>query len=600
MRNAARPEQPTHRFRPRVALAGLAAGAAALAVLAVPGTAYAAPPSTTPTNVQVNGETGTITLHADSTAAQVQFQIDNETPLAPVDVTSGTASLPWASWGYANGTDAHTLTAYDCVGGECATSGTQQTFTLSNTPPTLTTPAGGDEITLTGFPLTATSSGGSVQFQIDGGAFGPVVDDPYSTTYNGLALTAGPHTITAVQCALGDGTHCFGPSDATTVTAIDLGATINSIRPSPFSPNGDGVLDRATVAYSVSGADGLTVKFDVLNASSTVIRSVTLSGGQPAGSATWKWDGKNNAGNRAADGPYTIRLTVSKAVDGGTVQATAQKTVRIDATAPSLSSVRGDGATFYPHPDRYKDTFAPSVDLGARGTLKLVVKNSAGHVVRTIQATKAAGRRSLTWNGRNSANQIVAAGKYHWMFTATDAVGNTSKTASNVVNVSAKRLVLENKVVTRDGSAFGFADHSGCGASVSKPNSSFSRGGVLLSVNCGNRPGVALTEYNLRLPSAIRYGRMSLAAYGYSHRGFARVVPLVYSTGSQSYELTRSTFDVTSSSTAWRNLGSVRVDGHYTGGHVTHVVFGIGNAPSDPADFDVRSMRITVGCYVLR
>lgn len=228
------------------------------------------------------------------------------------------------------------------------------------------------------------------------------------------------------------------------------------------------------------------------------------------------------------------------------------------------------------------------------------MKNSAGHAVRTIQARKTKGRHVLAWNGRNSANHIVAAGKYHWTFSQTDAAGNTRTTDSRAVYVSAKRLVLKKKVVTRAGSSYALADHGGCGGSVSKANSTFQHG-VLLSVSCGSRAGGAITLYHVRLPDAIRYRRMSLEAYGYSHRGYAGLGPWAYSTGSQDYERMRSSLlEVTSSSTGWRNLGSVRVAGHYTRGHMAHFVFGVYNTLNHPADFDLRYIRITVGCYVLR
>jgi len=221
-------------------------------------------------------------------------------------------------------------------------------------------------------------------------------------------------------------------------------------------------------------------------------------------------------------------------------------------------------------------------------------------VVRTLQAIRSAGRHALTWNGRNTAGNLVPAGKYHWTYTETDAAGNHRTTANYVVHVSAKKLVKTTRTLNHAGGAYAIAQHDGCGASVSKGNSAFT-GGVLLSATCSNRQGVAVTIYNLRLPAAIHYGRMSFEMYGYSHRGFAAIVPLVFSPASNDFDIIRSSpLLVTSTSKAWRNLGGTAVSGHYTGNHVVHFGFGLGNQPQHPADFDLRTLRIKVGCTVLR
>ena len=55
-----------------------------------------------------------------------------------------------------------------------------------------------------------------------------------------------------------------------------------------------------------TGADG--VKFDVYDAKGTMVRSQIL-GPQTVGEMTWSWNGKDNAGNTAANGSYTFKAT---------------------------------------------------------------------------------------------------------------------------------------------------------------------------------------------------------------------------------------------------------------------------------------------------
>lgn len=333
MRSAARPEQPQVRSRRRVGLAALTAGAAVVAVLAVPGTAYADPPSTTPTNVGVTGTSGTLTLHADSTAAQVQFKVDNDAPLTPVDVASGTASVNWDSWGHLNDEDAgaaHIVTAYDCTSGECNANGTSQPFSIENTAPSVTAPTG--EIAPTGFTLTATSDSPAVRFRIDGNPVAGVYS--LTTTYNGTALFEGPHVVTAVQCNA-DQSLCDGPESAEVdVTVVKLHPQIVSVSPNPFSPE---VKDTTKVGYTLSPRGG-SVDFAVINSSGATVRTESL-GARSQGAHTWSWDGTNNAGHRVSDGTFRIRLTTTADIGGVLVTGTASGSVRVDTKPPSLSSV---------------------------------------------------------------------------------------------------------------------------------------------------------------------------------------------------------------------------------------------------------------------
>ena len=55
-----------------------------------------------------------------------------------------------------------------------------------------------------------------------------------------------------------------------------------------------------------TGADG--VKFDVYDSKGTLVRSQIL-GPQTVGDMSWSWDGKDDAGNTAADGSYTFKAT---------------------------------------------------------------------------------------------------------------------------------------------------------------------------------------------------------------------------------------------------------------------------------------------------
>jgi hypothetical protein len=85
------------------------------------------------------------------------------------------------------------------------------------------------------------------------------------------------------------------------------------------------------------------------------------------------------------------------------------------------------------------------------GTLKLLVRNSAGRTVRAVQGSRSAGRTTLTWNGRDAANDRVAAGTYYSTYTSTDSAGNHRTTARYSVHVSDKWLVGKTATITKNG-----------------------------------------------------------------------------------------------------------------------------------------------------
>jgi flagellar hook assembly protein FlgD len=399
-----------------------------------------------------------------------------------------------------------------------------------------------------------------------------------TSTRRGLALLAAAATGLAVLAL------------PATAHALAIPITINSIAPDPFSPAGNSPKTETVVDYTVGTDESVAVN---VSQGFTDVYDEDF-GPQSANDYQWTWDGTDNLGQPVPDGSYTVTLT------GSLSGAAETRTVAVDSTLPSLSGVHGGGITFYPVRDGYHDTWYASVHVSEGGHVTLTIKNAAGAVVRTMHGRPfTAGRLAFSWNGRNGSGSLVPAGRYHFNFTEIDEAANHRSTANYSLTVSDKKLVKKNIVLNRDGGAFANRDTDGCGSSVSKANSQYPDG-VLLSATCGNRFGVAVTGYNLRLPGAIRYGRMSVQGYGYSHRGFAFVLSLVYSTVIGDYEIGRGPFEVNSSGAGWRSLGSVAVAGHNTRGHVAHLAFAVANRPDQPADFDLKTLRVTVGCFVLR
>lgn len=68
---------------------------------------------------------------------------------------------------------------------------------------------------------------------------------------------------------------------------------------------------QGTLQYTATAAQPVSIQ--VLNSAGTVVRSVDVT--STAGTNTWTWDGKNDAGNSLPDGSYKVAVT-STAADG--------------------------------------------------------------------------------------------------------------------------------------------------------------------------------------------------------------------------------------------------------------------------------------------
>jgi flagellar hook assembly protein FlgD len=569
------------------------------AVATAPLAAYAQPNST-PGPIGATGTSGTITLEATSTAPRVQFLVDGLPVLAPVDVGAGhLATLAWPSWGYPNGS--HTVAAADCsTPSTCGDPSGAVMFSIRNDPPVITAPVSTSTVR-GGFTIDAVSPGGAVLFRIDGIAVGADTSSPYSLPYRGTALTQGSHMIQALQCSL-DMIHCAGPAaEAVGIHADVLHPRITAVSPAVFSPNDDGVRDSTRVTYSLP--ESQAVRVVVSNAAGTVVRSVRL-GTQAAGTHYWSWNGNGDAA-RAADGVYTITVRTAKTINGVSVPGRTTGHVRLDTTAPGMSTITGDGVRFYPYPDGYRDTYTTRFTLSEPALLQLVIKNAAGTTVRKLHGARRAGRTAMTWDGRDAHRQLVPAGTYSWTLTAKDAAGNHRTTGRYTAVVSAKRLVWQAATITKRGNTATSVgtNLSGC-VQYSTALSDFD-GGLWLNNFCDpSRDGSAVIDarYTFTVPRAVRYATLAAKAYGFTMRDdLPTRIFAAYRRASGATTLSYA--DITTSTRALYSLGHVSAIGRVSTTGRVRVAIGVSdahNANFSSSDFDIAYVRLRVTYYVLR
>jgi flagellar hook assembly protein FlgD len=550
-------------------------------------------PDTTPTlTAPADGATvaGEVVVTATSTAPKVLFLVDGAPLAVPMPVIDLAVSTQWVTWGLSNGS--HTVGAVDCSStDECSTSVAQVSVTVANDAPVVTSPAAGQ--TLSGSAtFTATAPGGAVAFLVDGDYAGLDTSFPYALTYPVSSLTDGTHSLQVLSCSSSD--VCDGPASASvSFQALSLHPRFTSLSPTLFSPNKDGRRDTTKATYYLPDTE--SVRFQVRNSSGTVVRGPVGLGTKARGTYSYVWNGLRNDGSRAPSGTYKLELLTSRAITGGTLRGSAVASVRVDLAAPAMSSIAGNGVRFYPYRDGYRDSFSPAVTLSEASTVTLTVKSGTGKVVRSLSTAKTAGRHAITWNGRNTAGSIVAAGTYYWTYTAQDAAGNRRTTARYSVIVSSKRLITKTATLVRNGSSFHGAGGSDSCADADTTLSDYTYG-VWLTNFCTYDYQIAAAIYRFTLPAAHSYSSLRIDSYGYS-MGSATLGALFTRWGTDTYTSTHQI--TTSTSERWRTIGTVSASGVVSSGRVVEPIVYLPNDTYTFTDYDVAKVRLVVTYKVL-
>jgi subtilisin family serine protease/flagellar hook assembly protein FlgD len=453
---------------------------------------------------------GDVTLTVTSAAPRVQF-LRGTTPLgAPVETSTGSATVVTSTYGLANGST--TYSALQCsTGPDCAPTGTDLSLTVDNAAPALTAPAEGAQVGgLT--TLTATAPGGSVGFFVGGVRVGLDTAAPYAVPFNWSGAAAGAHTVSVRHCLAGS-QACDGPSSSVSVVNTSLTPTVTTPGGRRFSPNGDGVRDVLT--FSVNLAESQNASVRIVNSAGTVVFGPRSYGTLPAGAHRKTWTGRR-AGAAVPDGAYRIEVTTTKGTGPAARAGFASRSVRVDTVAAALTNVTGTPSTFYPVVDGYRDTFRPQVTASELVKLQLVVIDGAGRTVFVSPKTDLrSGRLSRVWNGRMTGGAAAPAGTYRYRFVATDSAGNSGRTALRRVVLSRKRLANRVAVLEVDGGDEAGTAVSGC-AGVLPERSEFEDGMVLVAVPCERSDDFARADYVFDLPPAAVYRSVQVASLGWA------------------------------------------------------------------------------------
>jgi hypothetical protein len=196
-----------------------------------------------------------------------------------------------------------------------------------------------------------------------------------------------------------------------------------------FSPDGDGVRDKAEVDFSVSEAADWSI--ELRTPSGDVVRR--MSG---RGTLVEKaWGGHDDDGRDLPDGTYTL-VAAAKSARGQARPAAMD--VYLDTTPPGLESAAVSRSPFSPNGDGHADSAKLRFVPRESGTARVSVIGDGDKVLRRLTGWRAVttSPRSVTWDGRISeGGKPVAApeGPLALEIAMRDLAGNSAKFRRAVV-----------------------------------------------------------------------------------------------------------------------------------------------------------------------
>jgi flagellar hook assembly protein FlgD len=379
---------------------------------------------------------------------------------------------------------------------------------------------------------------------------------------------------------------------------------ITAVSPNPFSPNHDGRAD--TTAFHLHLPNTEHVSFAILNVNGQTIQGPHTPGTLAAGAHTFHWDGKNNSGKVAGNGVYTILVTTTTNRAGTTVVATTAATVRVDNSAPVLSALTGNASTFFPRDATYRNAFRPSVHVSQGGSLWLEIFTVSGTEVNVVAQPHAGpGTFHVTWNGRNRAGALAAAGTYRFHFTAQNVASTRGSSPTGVVHLSHLRAVNKKVTFSKEGADFNILHSSDAAcARYSYKHSTFKRG-VLLENACSRSivgVRVVYADFAFTIPSAVSYASIKVLSYGATLKHAPEsVLAHIYSYSTRKWESAGEARVSGNRNKHWSAYGTVHTGGRVSGHDVVKVRITVPDfrVPAGE-DYDLGTVAITVALTELQ
>ena len=217
------------------------------------------------------------------------------------------------------------------------------------------------------------------------------------------------------------------PATGTLGKGAVLGVTRVRAEPAAVTPNGDGVDDRTTIAYTL-GAPA-TVSATLVDPVGTTVATL-FSEPRAAGDQQFLF-----TADAVPDGVYTV--VVSAAAGGRTV--VGRTTLLVDRTLAAFTPTR---TSFSPNGDGRLDTLAFTFSLAQPASVRLRILRGGTWIATPVVATPfGPGPQSLVWDGSKRIGRTPD-GLYQAELSATDVLGTVKQVVTIAVDRSPPRLRL--------------------------------------------------------------------------------------------------------------------------------------------------------------
>jgi hypothetical protein len=181
-----------------------------------------------------------------------------------------------------------------------------------------------------------------------------------------------------------------------------------------FSPVCECARDVAVISFVLRRRE--TVTLDILDKSRRSIRTIVRDQREPAGRASFTWDGRDNLERVVPEGVYRPRVQLER--NGRTI--VLPNPIRVDTTAPVITLVRVFPRVFSPDSDgqRERVTATYRIDERARAIMLVDGRQRVQSKFRQLEG-------QLVWFGRVDG-RTVRPGIYEIRLRAVDRAGNRS------------------------------------------------------------------------------------------------------------------------------------------------------------------------------
>ncbi len=188
-----------------------------------------------------------------------------------------------------------------------------------------------------------------------------------------------------------------------------------------LSPLSDGPFGTVTFRNRYGGADIIDqFLFEIVNKDGKMVRSSYQR--QPFD--TFLWNGVTNGGTVAPDGAYRGKLRVVY-LNGHVAESAETAVVLVDRTPPRINTLVAEPRRFSPDGDGEADTVRIIQEVVPGDSWTGQILNEAGKTV--LERTYTDTVESFTWDGRDTAGNLLPDGDYRYVLASTDQADNTAR-----------------------------------------------------------------------------------------------------------------------------------------------------------------------------